>query len=256
MLFDSHAHIDDEKFKDETIEDIIARAQKNDVGHIMNVGACMISSERSVQLAANYEAIYAMVGVHPEEIEKIGKRDYDQLAEWTQQPKVVGIGEIGLDYYWNPETKEEQQKVFIRQLDVARQMHMPVCIHDRDAHGDMMKILKSEGKGLVGVLHCFSGSMEMAKELIKMGWYLGVDGPVTFKNAAKLPEIMAEVPLERILVETDSPYLTPVPLRGKRNEPAYVRHVAEYVANLRKIEYEAFAKATTQNVCDLFQIKF
>lgn len=254
MLFDSHAHIDDEKFDEDRLA-VIARAKENGVGHFINVGADMESSRRSIKLAEEHEEIYAVVGVHPHEAEKVLKSDYDQIAQWTKHPRVVGVGEIGLDYYYDFAPRDLQKEVFIRQLDVARQMHMPVSIHNRDAHGDTLSILKREGKGLVGVVHCFAGSMEMAKELIKMGWYLGVDGPVTFKNAAKLPEIMASIPLERLLIETDSPYLTPVPFRGKRNEPAYVRFVAEHVAALRNIDFETLAKVTTQNVCDLFAIK-
>lgn len=253
MLFDSHAHIDDEKF-DADREAVITRAVENGVTRLVNIGADMISSLRSVELAEQYNMIYAAVGVHPHEVDKMAASDYDVLAEWIKRPKVVAVGEIGLDYYYDLSPRDVQRRHFIQQLDLARQMHMPVVIHDRDAHGDTMDILKREGKGLTGVVHCFAGSMEMAADLIKMGWYIGVDGPVTFKNAAKLPEIMKQVPLERILVETDSPYLTPVPLRGKRNEPAYVKYVAEYVAALRKIEFEEFARVTTQNVCQLFKI--
>lgn len=254
MLFDSHAHIDDEKF-DHDREEVIKRAIESGVTRMINVGADMPSSLRSVELAETYDMIYAAVGVHPHEAEKMLDEDDDILANCVQKPKVVAIGEIGLDYYYDLSPRDVQKKCFIRQLDLARQMHMPVIIHDRDAHGDTMEILKREGKGITGVVHCFAGSMEMASELIKMGWYIGVDGPVTFKNAAKLPEIMKKVPLERLLIETDSPYLTPVPLRGKRNEPAYVKYVAEYVANLRAIEFEEFARITTQNVCELFKIK-
>ena len=254
MLFDSHAHLDDEKFADDR-EAVIARAKENGVTHIINIGADMESSARSVALASQYETVYAAVGVHPHEAEKVVAADYDQLAEWTELDKVVAIGEIGLDYYYDLSPRDLQKEVFIRQLDVARQMHMPIVIHDRDAHGDTMAILKREGKGLIGVVHCFAGSLEMANELIKMGWYIGCDGPVTFKNAAKLPEIMTKIPLERLLIETDSPYLTPVPLRGKRNEPAYVRFVAEHIAALRGISGEELAKVTTKNVCDLFHIK-
>ncbi len=254
MLFDSHAHLDDEKFADDR-EAVITRAKENGVTHIINIGADMESSARSVALASQHESIYATVGVHPHEAEKVVAADYDQLAEWTKLDKVVAIGEIGLDYYYDLSPRDLQKEVFIRQLDVARQMHMPIVIHDRDAHGDTMAILKREGKGLIGVVHCFAGSMEMANELIKMGWYIGCDGPVTFKNAAKLPEIMTKIPLERLLIETDSPYLTPVPLRGKRNEPAYVRFVAEHIAALRGISGEELAKVTTKNVCELFRIK-
>lgn len=254
MFFDSHAHLDDEKFTDDRAE-VIARAKENRVTHIVNIGADMESSARSIELTQQYDMIYAAVGVHPHDAKKVIVSDYDQLAQWTRLDKVVAIGEIGLDYYYDLSPRELQREVFIRQLDVARQTHMPIVIHDRDAHGETMEILKREGKGLIGVVHCFAGSMEMAAELIKMGWYIGCDGPVTFKNAAKLPEIMQKIPLERLLIETDSPYLTPVPFRGKRNEPAYVRFVAEHIAVLRGIPIEEIAKATTQNVCDLFQIK-
>lgn len=254
MFFDSHAHLDDEKFTDDRAE-VIARAKENGVTHIVNIGADMESSARSIELTQQYDMIYATVGVHPHDAKKVIVSDYDQLAQWTRLDKVVAIGEIGLDYYYDLSPRELQREVFIRQLDVARQTHMPIVIHDRDAHGETMEILKREGKGLIGVVHCFAGSMEMAAELIKMGWYIGCDGPVTFKNAAKLPEIMKNIPLERLLIETDSPYLTPVPFRGKRNEPAYVRFVAEHIAVLRGIPIEEIAKATTQNVCDLFQIK-
>ncbi|WP_177503588.1 TatD family hydrolase [Anaerosinus sp.] len=254
MFFDSHAHLDDEKFTDDRAE-VIARAKENGVTHIVNIGADMESSARSIELTQQYDMIYAAVGVHPHDAKKVIVSDYDQLAQWTRLDKVVAIGEIGLDYYYDLSPRELQREVFIRQLDVARQTHMPIVIHDRDAHGETMEILKREGKGLIGVVHCFAGSMEMAAELIKMGWYIGCDGPVTFKNAAKLPEIMQKIPLERLLIETDSPYLTPVPFRGKRNEPAYVRFVAEHIAVLRGIPIEEIAKATTQNVCDLFQIK-
>lgn len=254
MFFDSHAHLDDEKFADDRAE-VIARAKENGVTHIVNIGADMESSARSIELTQQYDMIYAAVGVHPHDAKKVIASDYDQLAQWTKLDKVVAIGEIGLDYYYDLSPRELQREVFIRQLDVARQMHMPIVIHDRDAHGETMEILKREGKGLIGVVHCFAGSMEMAVELIKMGWYIGCDGPVTFKNAAKLPQIMQKIPLERLLIETDSPYLTPVPYRGKRNEPAYVRLVAEHIAGLRGISIEEIAKVTTQNVCDLFKIK-
>lgn len=255
MLFDSHAHIDAEQFQNDTVQAIIDRARENGVGWIMNAGDRLESSQRSVELAMQYDAIYALVGIHPEEAAAVPDSVYEQLADWTLIDKVAGIGEIGLDYYWKNVPKDIQRTVFIRQLDVARQMHQAVCVHDREAHGDMLDILKREGRGIRGVMHCYSGSLEMAKELLKLGWYLGVDGPLTFKNAAKLPEIMAYVPLDRILVETDSPYMAPVPQRGKRNEPAYVRHIAEKLAQLKNISYEEVACQTTQNVCDLYGIK-
>lgn len=254
MFFDSHMHLDDEKFDDDR-EVVLARALENGVTRMINIGADMASSARSVELATVHAPVYAAVGIHPHEAKQLVAGDEERLAAWTNSPKVVAIGEIGLDYFYDLSPREVQKAAFIRQLDVARQMRMPVVIHNRDAHGDTMEILRREGKGLAGVVHCFSGSLEMAKELVKMGWYIGIDGPITFKNAAKLPEIVKEIPLERLLIETDSPYLTPVPLRGKRNEPAYIKYVAAHIAALRDMDVAAFAAATAQNTCDLFRIK-
>lgn len=253
MLFDSHAHLDDEKF-DEDREEVIARSLQNGVTGIINAGSCMASSARSVALAAQYDSIYAAVGIHPHDAKSAQEADYAQLAAWAQLEKVVAIGEIGLDYYYDFSPRDLQRTVFIRQIDVARQMDMPFIIHDRDAHGDILDVLKKEAKGLTGVLHCFSGSLEMAKEVIKLGFYISIAGPVTFKNAAKFPEIIKNVPLERLLVETDCPYLTPHPHRGKRNEPAYVKIVAEQVAHLREMDLADLAKATTENAKKLFKI--
>lgn len=254
MLFDSHAHLDDEKF-DADREEVIARAFEQGVTGIINVGACMASSARSVALAAKYEGIYAGVGIHPHDAQHAQETDYEQLAVWSKQDKVVAIGEIGLDYYYDLSPRDLQRTVFVRQIDVARQMDMPLIIHDRDAHGDILDVLKKEAKGLRGVLHCFSGSLEMAKEIIKLGFYISIAGPITFKNAAKLPEIAASIPLERLLIETDCPYLTPHPHRGKRNEPAYVKLVAEQVAALRGLELPALSKATSENVKRVFRLK-
>lgn len=254
MFFDSHMHLDDEKFDDDRVG-TLARALESGVTRMINIGADMPSSARSVELAEAHTPIYAAVGVHPHEAEHFTAGDADRLAEWTILSKVVAIGEIGLDYFYDYSPRAVQKAAFIRQLDVARQTGMPVVIHNREAHGDTMEILKREGKGLTGVVHCFSGSLEMAKELVRMGWYIGIDGPITFKNAAKLPEIVREIPLERILIETDSPYLTPVPLRGKRNEPAYVKYIAAHIATLRDMDVAAFAAATARNTCDLFRIR-
>ncbi|MEN6413805.1 MAG: TatD family hydrolase [Veillonellales bacterium] len=254
MLFDSHVHLDDEKFNDDR-EEVIARAKKNGVSWMINPGDSMASSARAIFLAEQHDAIYAAVGVHPHEAEAVEEGDYERLAAWTKQPKVVAIGEIGLDYYYDLSPREVQQRVMIRQLDVARQTGMPVIIHDRDAHGDILEILKKEGKGLQGVFHCFSGSWEMARIVLDLGFYLAVGGSLTFKNAAKLPAVVTAVPLERLLLETDCPYLTPRPYRGRRNEPAYVRLVAEEVARLRHMELSGLAEATTGNVRRLFSIK-
>ena len=254
MLFDSHAHIDDKRFDSDRAE-TIERAAQNGVTGIINIGADMASSARSVELARQYAGVYAAVGIHPHDTKDAIDSDYDQLAQWvTEQAKVVAIGEIGLDYYYDWSPRDVQQAVFIRQLDLARQLKLPIILHDRDAHGDIMAIIKKEGQGLTGVFHCFSGSLEMAREVIKLGFYVSLAGPVTFEKSVKLKEIAAAVPIERLLVETDSPYLTPHPLRGRRNEPAHVRLVAEEVARLRGLPLEALAEATTANVKHLFKI--
>lgn len=253
MLFDSHAHVDDEKFEADR-QEVLERAFSGGLDGILNVGACMASSARAIALAEAHPKVYAAVGIHPHDAKAAKEADYQQLADWVQLDKVVAIGEIGLDYYYDFSPREVQKEVFIRQLDVARQTGMPFIIHNRDSHGDMMDILRREAKGLTGVFHCFSGSLEMAKELLKMGLYISVAGPVTFKNAAKLPEVVAALPLERLLIETDCPYLTPQPYRGKRNEPAYVRYVAAKLAEIRGVSEAEIAAATRENVRRLFGV--
>lgn len=253
ILVDTHAHIDEERFKDD-FDEMLARAYESDVRYIVNIGANMDESRVSVELSEAYESIYATVGVHPHDIAEVDNRALDQLAAWCERDKVVAVGEIGLDYYEAQTTKEEQARAFIAQLDVARQMHMPVSIHDRDAHGDVMRILKNEGRGINGILHCFSGSWEMAKELIKMDYCIAIGGAVTFKNAAKLPEIAANIPLDYLLLETDCPYLSPHPYRGKRNEPARIRLIAEFIAQIRGISLEELAEATTANAARIMRM--
>lgn len=253
MLFDSHAHVDDNRF-DEDRNEVIKRAAEAGLVGILNAGACMDSSARSIALAQEHDMIYAAVGIHPHDAKEAKDHDYEQLAVWSSLPKVVAIGEIGLDYYYDMSPRDVQQQVFVRHIDVARQMGKPIIIHDRDAHGDVMTILKKEAKGLTGVLHCFSGSLEMAKEVIKMGFYISFAGPVTYAKDGKLKEVAATVPLERILVETDCPYLTPQPYRGRRNEPAHVRFTAEEVARVRGMDFAALAEAATVNTKRLFGI--
>ena len=254
-LIDSHAHLDGEKFADDRAA-VIERALAAGVVKIITMGDSLESSARSVALTEEFESVYAAVGIHPEEVQPMTAATDDQLAAWAAQEKVVAIGEIGLDYYWEKDEEKRalQRAIFVRQLDLARQLKLPVCIHDREAHGDMMKILKTEGRGLRGVLHCYSGSWEMAAELLKGDWYFGIDGPLTYKNAAKLPEIVQRLPAERILVETDSPYLSPMPFRGKRNEPAHVLYVAKKAAELRGESLEDFARATRENTRALYGI--
>ena len=254
-LIDSHAHLDGEKFADDRAA-VVERALASGVVKIITMGDSLESSARSVALTEEFESVYAAVGIHPEEAQPMTTATDDQLAAWAVQEKVVAIGEIGLDYYWEKDEEKRalQRSIFVRQLDLARQLHLPVCIHDREAHGDMLKILKTEGKGLRGVLHCYSGSWEMAAELLKGEWYFGVDGPLTYKNAAKLPEIVQRLPAERILIETDSPYLSPMPFRGKRNESAHLVYIAKKAAQLRGESLEAFARATRENTRDLYGI--
>ena len=254
-LVDTHTHLNDKKFlgkEKETIE----RAREAGVTRLINFGDTMESSRKAVELAGAFEGVFAGVGIHPEEAFEMSSADDEALAAMTKETRVVAIGEIGLDYYWVKEAEQRQlqRKIFIRQLDLARQLHLPVCIHDREAHGDTLDILKKEGKGLRGVLHCYSGSLEMAREFLKMGFYLGVDGPLTFKNAAKLPEIVRETPLERLLVETDAPYMAPVPMRGKQNEPAFVKFIAKKLSELKGIDLDEIARQTTRNAKELYDL--
>ena len=247
-LVDTHTHLNDDKFADD-VPDAVARARAAGVRRCINMGDTLASSKKAVELAHAYEGLFAGVGIHPEEARELTADDDAQLAKWAEDEKVVCIGEIGLDYYWvkDEPTRELQRRIFIHQLDLARQLHLPVCIHDRDAHADTLAILKKEGQGIPTVLHCYSGSVEMAREFLKIGCYLGTDGPLTFKNASKLLNVIRDMPLERLLVETDAPYMAPVPMRGKRNEPAFVRFIAEKVAELRSMTLADVARATTTN---------
>lgn len=254
MLFDSHAHLDDNRF-DGDREEVIARAVANGVTGIINIGADMASSRRSVELARRYAFVYAAVGIHPHDAKDAVEDDYAQLAAWVkEEPKVLAIGEIGLDYYYDWSPRPVQQEVFRRHIQLAREVGKPIIIHDRDAHGDILAMVKQEAAGLTGVFHCFSGSLDMAREVIKLGFYVSIAGPVTFDKSVKLKEIAAAVPLDRLLVETDAPYLTPQPYRGRRNEPAHVKFVAEEVARVRGLTPAEVAAATTANVKRLFHI--
>ena len=252
-LIDTHAHLCDEKFDDDRI-DVIARAHEAGVTKIISMGDTMAASAQVVQDAEEHPALYAAVGIHPESACVLTDEMRRQLLTWTQHPKVVAIGEIGLDYYWEKDTSRRalQRELFAAQLDLAREAGLPVCIHDREAHGDTLAMLRAEGAGLTGVLHCYSGSLEMARELWKMGWYIGIDGPLTYKNAAKLPDIVREAPADKLLVETDCPYLAPVPLRGKRNEPACVTHIVAKIAEIRGEAFEEVARYTTENAQRLY----
>lgn len=252
-FIDTHAHLYDERY-DEDRAAMIARAEAAGVRQIISMGDTMAASAQVVADAEAYPALYAAVGIHPENACVLTDGERAQLLAWAKHPKVVAIGEIGLDYYWekDPKVRAVQRELFADQLGLARAAGLPVCIHDREAHGDTLAILKAAGEGLTGVLHCYSGSLETARELWKMGFCIGIDGPLTFKNAAKLPDIVREAPRDKLLIETDSPYLAPVPLRGKRNEPAYVVHVAAKIAEIRGETVEEVAHYTTENARRLY----
>lgn len=254
MLFDTHAHYDDERF-DEDRETLLRAMPEKGVGLIVNPGCDLPSSRMAVDMAQKYDFLYAAVGIHPENCGDFAPAMMDELRALIKAPKVVAIGEIGLDYYWaeNP-PRELQQQVLRSQLALARELRLPVIFHDRDAHGDSLAIVK-EFPDVTGVFHCFSGSPEMARELLQMGWYLGFDGPVTYKNARRAPEVAAVTPPERMLIETDSPYMTPVPYRGQRNSSAYVHLVAEKLAEWKGVSPEELARVTTENGKRLFCIR-
>ena len=252
-FIDTHAHLYDERYDGDRAE-MIARAGEAGVTQIISMGDTMAASAQVVADAEQYPTLYAAVGIHPESACVLTDAERTQLLTWAKHPKVVAIGEIGLDYYWekDPKARAMQRELFVTQLNLARAAGLPVCIHDREAHGDTLAILQAVGRDLTGVLHCYSGSLETARELWKLGYYIGIDGPLTFKNAGKLPAIVREAPQDKLLIETDSPYLAPVPKRGKRNEPAYVTFVAAKIAELRGESVEEVARYTTENARRLY----
>ncbi|MBQ8537010.1 MAG: TatD family hydrolase [Clostridia bacterium] len=255
MLFDTHCHIDDPRF-DEDRQETLARMAEHGVHQAVIVGSDMPSSKSAVDFAKAHDGFYAAVGVHPHEAKTFKMADLETIGQWFKnEPKVVALGEIGLDYYYDLSPREVQREVFMTQLDWAYENDKPVIFHIRDAHGDILDLLRSrKGKLPSGIIHCFSGSWECAKEYLKMGFYISFAGPLTFKKAPNLWETAQKAPLDRLLVETDSPYLTPVPFRGKRNEPAYVRFVAEKLAELRGLKTEEVAHITTQNACRVYRL--
>ena len=250
MIFDTHAHYDSSQFKDDR-DAVLTALPESGVGLAVNPGCDLPSSEYAVRLSERFPHIWAAVGVHPSDCggEAI---NYDRLRELAEREKTVAIGEIGLDYYWkdNP-PREFQQTVFREQIELALELDLPVIVHDREAHGDSLAIVK-EFPLVRGVFHCFSGSPEMAGILLNRGWYLGFDGPITYKNATKAPEVAAVTPLDRILVETDAPYLTPVPFRGKRNDSRNLPYVLEKLAEWKGVSKEEMEKITWENGLRLF----
>ncbi len=255
MLFDTHAHLDDGRF-DKDRDEAISQCKQDGVELILNAGSNIETSVKAIALSKKYEFIYASVGVHPHDAASMDEETAGVLAALAGNRKVRAIGEIGLDYHYDLSPRDVQKQRFIEQIDLARQLKLPIIVHDREAHGDVMDIFKKTRiKEVGGVLHSFSGSAEMALECIKLGLYISISGPVTFENARKTVEAVKQVPLDMLLIETDSPYLTPVPHRGKRNYPGYVRFVAEKIAEIKGISFEEVARQTLENGKRLFGIE-
>ena len=254
MLFDTHAHYDSRQF-DADRDQVLSALPGQGVGLVVNPGCDLDSSRRAIGIAERYPFVYAAAGVHPEDCAGWQDTDVDELRSLAAHPKVVAIGEIGLDYYWkeNP-PREFQQRVFRAQLALARELALPVIVHDREAHGDCLSIIR-EFPQVRGVFHCFSGSAEMAKELVGLGWMISFTGALTYKNARKAVEAAQAVPLDRIMIETDSPYMAPVPCRGERCHSGLVRHTCQRLAELRGISPEECARITFENGTEFYQLQ-
>ena len=252
MYFDTHAHYDDSAF-DADLGALLPELYASGVGLIIDPGCDVKSSRAAIELAARYEHMYAAVGIHPEELGDFTEENLDEIARLAGDGKCVAIGEIGLDYYWDDTHKTEQKELFRRQIELALELSKPVIVHDREAHGDSLELVGRYPE-LRGVFHCFSGSAEMAKELLRRGWYLGFDGPVTYKNARKALEVLELCPMDRMLLETDSPYLSPVPMRGKRNDSRNLKYIAEKIAEVKGCTAEDVARAAYENGRRLFGI--
>lgn len=254
MLFDTHCHLYDTAYNADRPA-VLERARAAGIGRMLCPATDRQSSEACVELARHYDGIYAAVGIHPQEAGRVQPGDIEAIRRMAEQePSVVAIGEVGLDYHYDTPARDTQKEIFIEMIGLARDLDLPIDIHDREAHGDTMEILRRYGKGLRGVFHCYSGSMEMTTELIRMGFYFGFTGTVVFPNSKRAKQVASRIPMERLLIETDSPYLTPPPYRGRRNEPAYVRYVAEEIARLRGLDVEYVISQTTANGLQVFGI--
>ncbi len=251
-IFDSHAHYTDKAFNDDR-KNMLGSLKESGICGIINCGADIESSVFSIELADEYDYIYAACGIHPEEADKVPENYIEILRKLAENKKCVAIGEIGLDYYWRQDTKEKQKELFENQILLAKELDLPIIVHDREAHGDTLKILKKHKPK--GVLHCFSGSPETAEEILKLGMYIGLGGALTFKNARKAVEVAQMLPLDRLLLETDCPYMAPVPFRGKRNYSGYVPYIAEKVGEIKGIDPQTVLNVTSENTKKLFSIK-
>lgn len=251
-IFDSHAHYTDKAF-DIDRNELLDSLKESGIRGIINCGADLKSSEDSVKLSEKYDFIYASCGVHPEEVDDLPSDYIDILRQFCKKEGCIAIGEIGLDYYWRQDNKDLQKKVFIEQIQLAKELDLPIIVHSRDAHEDTLNILKEHKPK--GVLHCFSGSAETAKEILKLGMYIGLGGAVTFKNAKKPLEVIEILPLDRLLLETDCPYMAPVPMRGKRNNSSYIPYVAEKIGEIKGIDAQDIIDIATENTRKLFGVE-
>ncbi len=255
MLFDTHAHYNDERFK-EDIDDVLSSLPENDIGLVVNACSSLDEMSDILNLCEKYPFVYGCAGVHPHEVGSLLDDDMQKLKEYCHHPKIKAVGEIGLDYYYDNAPREIQKKWFGTQLELAKEVKLPVVIHDRDAHADSMDILRAGGvREVGGVFHCYAGSVEMAKEILDWGMYIAFGGSLTFKNSIRPKEVAKYVPLDRIVLETDSPYLTPSPQRGRRNDSRYMHFVAQMIADIKGITYDEVARATYENGKKLFNIE-
>ncbi|MDQ0273113.1 TatD family hydrolase [Cytobacillus purgationiresistens] len=254
MFFDTHVHLNDQQYN-EDLKEVIDRAQTAGISNMVVVGFDRPTINKAMELIEEYDFLYASIGWHPVDAIDMTDEDLGWIEGLTSHPKVVAIGEMGLDYHWDKSPKDVQKEVFRKQIQLAKKVKLPIVIHNREATADIVEILKDEGAEEVGgIMHCFSGSPEVAKECVDMNFYISLGGPVTFKNAKKPKEVAADIPLEKLLIETDCPYLAPHPYRGKRNEPSYVTLVAEQIAEIKELTVEEVARVTTENAKKLFGI--
>ncbi len=254
MIFETHAHYDDEAFNGDR-DELLCSMKENGIETIVNVGASFRGVEDTVKLMEQYSFVYGAVGIHPDEVGDLDEEKMEILCRYCHLPKTVAVGEIGLDYYWNKENHDTQKKWFVRQMDLAKETDLPIIVHSRDAAKDTLELMKAERADcLRGVIHCYSYSREHAREYMNMGYYLGIGGVVTFKNAKRLKEVVEYAPLDYLLLETDSPYLAPEPHRGERNCSAYLRYVAQTIAEIKGVSYEEVVDISRKNAKNLFGI--
>ncbi len=251
-MIDTHSHIN--MVEDLALDEIIKNAKDNGIQKIILPSASVSDIDTVFELTQKYDNVYGLLGIHPTEVKDWTDSLEEKIKEYSKSPKIKGIGEIGLDYYWDKSFNDLQKNVFIKQIKIANELNFPISIHDREAHKDTFDILKEYNKGSTIIMHCFSGSVEFMRECTKEGWYIAIGGVVTFNNALKTKEVAKEVPLDKLLLETDAPYLTPAPFRGKENQPSYIKYVAEEIAKMRNISLKEIDKITTATAERIFNI--